>query len=880
MARIRWGLFITAIIGLAVLGGPAVVGAAGPKVAVLPFLVNAKEEDKAPLAKELERLLLPALINPAMEVMPAAKVAQVSYRPGLDPTLAREAGTSLGADYVIFGSLTKLGNRISLDARILDMAARQPRRFYQQGLGKEALPEMVELLARDLKGEALQLKRVAEVVIEGNQRIEDEAISVLMRTKAGQVLDPEALDKDLKAIFRMGYFAGVKALTEDVGEKEKKVVIQVEENPAIREIEVKGGTMKKDEVLEAFNVPTLTVFNGHTVANGLQRVADLYRAAGYLNAEVDYELTEPKEGLANLILKVDPKNRLYIRDIEFRGNEQVKSGTLRKQMETDDWGIFSFITDAGVLKKEVLDKDVDKIRAYYHNHGYLKAQVGEPEIEMTEKDIKITVPVVEGAQYTIDRVGISGDLIKPEEELKKGMALAKGSVYSRAQLDKDREALHEAFASKGYAHVQVSVQPEIDDQTKTVALNYEVEKGELVYLERITVSGNTRTRDKVIRRELKLKEGELVDLAALRRSAFNLRRLQFFDEVEFRNLPGSAPNQMVMDVRVKERATGMFNIGLGYSTTDSAMIMLRIQEQNLFGRGQRLIASGNIGFRGQQYSISFIEPYLFDKRLSFSASVYNTSREYIDYDKEASGGYLGIGFPIWGEDTKMSLRYTLEEVQISNVNEENTVLKDEEGYETTSQFSVGVRRDTRDLLFGATKGSENYVEVDFAGLGGTTAFTKVVAGSGWFFPMPFGTTLHLQGKAGYVVENPWGRLPIFEKFFLGGINSLRGFKFASVSPTDPTTGERIGGERMFHANFELIFPLIASAGVKGVIFYDLGNAWSKSQGYDLTDLRQSIGGGIRWYSPVGPIRLEYGYIVRGGPDDGDGAWEFTIGSVF
>ncbi|MBW1712040.1 MAG: BamA/TamA family outer membrane protein, partial [Deltaproteobacteria bacterium] len=182
--------------------------------------------------------------------------------------------------------------------------------------------------------------------------------------------------------------------------------------------------------------------------------------------------------------------------------------------------------------------------------------------------------------------------------------------------------------------------------------------------------------------------------------------------------------------------------------------------------------------------------------------------------------------------------------------------------------------------FGATKGSENFIDVDLAGLGGTNAFTRFVLGSGWYIPAPFKTTLHLQGKLGYVRQNSWGELPSYEKFYLGGINSMRGFKFGSVSPIDPETGDRIGGEKMMHFNFEIIFPLIPSAGVKGVVFFDAGNVWTKDQGYDITNLRQSVGGGIRWYSPVGPIRLEYGYIVRGEEGDGDGGWEFTIGSVF
>ena len=654
-----------------------------PKVAVLPFLIHAREEDRARLAEKIEKLLLPAIITMALEVIPAEKVAGVEYRPSLDQVQARQAGASLGADFVIFGSLTKLGSNFSLDARLLNMSRETPMSFHRQGKGEDSLETMVSEIARELKGQTLGLAKVVEVDIAGNQRIGDEALSVQMKTKPGQFLDPDVLDQDLKKIFAMGYFANVKALTEKT-EGGVKVVVEVEENPAIREIEVKGGTMDKKDVLEAFNVPTLTVFNGHAVANGLQRVANLYRGTGYLNVEVTDELGEVKDGLANLIITIKPNNRLYIKEITFTGNEKVSAKVLRKQMETDDWGFFSFMTDAGILKRDVLDKDLEKIKAYYQNNGFLKAQVGEPEIKVTEKDIFLVIPIEEGDPFTVGQVEIKGDLIKPVDELVSKLKLTTGKIYSRADIEVDREALVNEYASVGHAKVLVNLSSKLDNAAKTVNLTYTIRKGPLMYVERIDIHGNTRTRDKVIRREMKVKEGDLVNLAAIRRSAFNLRRLQYFDEVEFNNLPGSEDDKLVMDVRVKERSTGMFNFGVGYSTADSAMIMLRIQEQNLFGRGQELIAAGNIGFKGQRYSLSFIEPYLFDKNLSLSLSVYNTEREYLDYDKDSYGGYAGLGFPFLFDFTRMNFKYTYEVVDISNVEDEDSILKQEEGNHYTS----------------------------------------------------------------------------------------------------------------------------------------------------------------------------------------------------
>ena len=722
---------------------------------------------------------------------------------------------------------------------------------------------------------------MAKVTITGNKRIEAETITVAMKTKPGEYLDPALLDGDLKTIFRMGYFADLRAYTQDTPEGEE-VVIELVENPGLREIEVKGkGSLDDDEVLEAFSVQALTVYSGQAVANGLERVADLYREKGYLNVEVTSRLDDVEEGMANLIIEVQPGDRVYIQDVEFAGNEKISDKTLRKQMETKDWSIFSFLTSAGVLEQEALDKDVEKIRAYYQDHGFLKAQVGDPRVDIEKDGITITVPIEEGDQYTISRINLSGDLIESEEKLGELMSLKAGQVYARSQMEIDRAALGEFYASRGYARVRVATETEIESTTKQVVLAYKIGKGDEIFIEHVYIRGNTRTRDKVIRRQMKIKEGDLYDVTKLRRSAFNLRRLQYFEEVDFKNMPGSALDEIDLHVSVKEQPTGALNFGIGYSTQENLIFMANVSEKNLFGRGQELSVRGTWGAETKRYSVNFVEPWLFDLPLRWSSSVFDNDREYTDYDKHARGGWTKLSYPVWGDDVRAWTQYLYESVELTNIDDDASLrILDVAGWHSTSSIAVGLVRDTRDVYFNTSSGSRNQASVEYAGLGGTNAFTKYLASSGWFIPLFWNTTLSTYGKIGYVVKNSGGKLPLYEKFYLGGINSLRGYDFASISPKDPLTGERIGGEKMLQFNFEFIFPLLMEQGIKGLFFFDAGNVWSEDSAYDLGDLRFSAGTGIRWYSPVGPLRLEYGWVLNGEEDDPTGGWAFSIGTIF
>ena len=331
-------------------------------------------------------------------------------------------------------------------------------------------------------------------------------------------------------------------------------------------------------------------------------------------------------------------------------------------------------------------------------------------------------------------------------------------------------------------------------------------------------------------------------------------------------------------MNVKEKRTGQFSVGAGYSTVDSFMVMGSVSEANLFGRGQTLELRGQLGGKSTRYTLSFTEPWLFDQPISAGADLYDWKQEYTAYDKESIGLRIRFGFPTWWRATRFYTYYRIEQAEVTSVSDSaSRIIRDQKGSHTTSAIKGLIRRDTRNHAFNPTEGSDNSVSLEYAGNpigGGTNNFVKAIGDTGWYFPVWFKHVVVLHGRIGWVTSHSDEEVPIYEKFFLGGINTLRGFDYYSVGPKDPATGDVIGGERMAMANLEYRFPLYEKAGLVGVLFYDTGNSWTDSEGYKFGDLRKSVGGGIRWYSPMGPLRLEYGHVLD--PRDGERAGELGV----
>lgn len=855
------------------------------KVAVFPFDVFSREPLDY-LKTDLQAMLGQRLSKEGVSVLPRAEVNRALKESGkpLDLSLARRLAGSLGADFAVYGSLTKIGNRVSLDVKILDtLGMVRPQSVFMEGAGLESLSGLSQKLAAEVAVKVSGRARVAQVIIKGNKRIENDAVLAVIKTKPGGVYSPVRLDKDLRDVWKMGYFDDVRLETKD-SPKGKVVTFLVKEKPTLREVQITGNkAIDTKDIRDAIDLKPFGVFKPGAIKEAEAKIIKMYHDKGFYDVKVQGKVVDLPSKDKGIRIKVEEGKKVFIKKILFSGNKAYKDSVLRDQMSTQQEGWLSWIMDDNLLDSAKLEQDREKLADFYFNNGYLNARIGEPKIERKKEGLYITFPVVEGPRFKVSSVSLSGEMLMPQAELMKQLKSKPGDWFNRAQVRNDLTYLHDLYADRGYAYVSVRPRIRQNREKRTVAISYHLKKGRKVWFERIIITGNTRTRDNVIRRELGVVEGALFSSKALRQSNMRLRRLNFFEDVHITTAKGASPDRMDVKINVKEKRTGNFSVGAGYSTIDNLMLMGQVAESNLFGRGQRLEFRAAVGGSSNRYTISFTEPWLFDRPVSFGVDVFNWQREYTNYDKDSVGGRIRFGFPTRFAYTRFYAYYKYEVADVTDVSDyAATIIKDQRGSHTTSSIKGILRRDSRNHPWNPNHGSDNSISLEYAGgpIGGTNAFVKAIADSGWYIPVWFKHVVVLHGRAGWLTDHSGGDLPIYEKFFLGGINTLRGFDFYSVGPKDPATGDVIGGELMALFNFEYRFPLLAKAGLIGVAFYDTGNAWTEDQGWDIGSLRKSVGGGIRWYSPMGPLRLEYGWVLDPQPGEATSQWEFTIGGMF
>jgi outer membrane protein insertion porin family len=868
-------------------GGPALAQEQDlvfKKVAVFPFTVTSKEPLShlgEKVGQEIRERLKTDGFTPVSQEDLHKELSQL--KEPLDEAQVQAIGRKLGADMVIWGTLLKVGDLISLEGQAQDLGGKKRTISMKlQGTGLQSLSGLSRQMAQELSLKILGKERVAHIVVKGNRRIEKDAILGVMQTREGEILAPAHLREDLKAVYKMGYFTDVRLDASDTPEG-RILTVLVKEKPAIREIMVEGNRkLKKDKIIEVMNLKPFSVASEGAIKEDINKVQQAYREKGYYEAQITYELMPAGENEVNLMLRVNEGGKMAVKDIEFEGNKAFSSKELRKVMETKERGFFApvaWITGAGKLNRDVLERDLEKIGAFYYNHGYIKAKIGEPKVDIKGDWIYITIPVQEGPEYHVGKVDMTGDLLEDKETQIKMLRTPKDEVYSREVLQEDLTTLADFYADHGYANADIVPLIKEDNEKMIVDVTFDIHQGKKVYFERIDIGGNVKTRDKVVRRELRVYEQDLFSATNLKESIKNLRRLEYFEDVNFATTPGSAPDRMNLKITVKERPTGTFGLGAGYSTQDRLVGMVEVSQNNLFGRGQQLKLSGIIGSISHRVRASFVEPYLFDRPLSLGIDAFNWEREYTEYNRISKGGTLRLSHPLKWKYTRLFWMYRFENVQLRDLQfGASPVLVEASKIHNTSATSFVIRRDSRDSLFSATKGSDNSISFEMAGLGGDTAFVRYIAESGWYFPLKWNVVAVSHARAGGMNKLSWGAMPAYELYYLGGIDTIRGFKYAEISPRDPNTGDRIGGPRFLQLNQEIRFPLYKKLGLTGTVFFDAGNVYGPN--YVGPFLRTSAGVGIRWFSPMGPLRVEWGYNLSKHPWERSSAWEFTMGGSF
>jgi outer membrane protein insertion porin family len=793
----------------------------------------------------------------------------------------KKLGLQTGADYVLWGSLTWIGQQFSLDLKLFEVIAEgRPRPFMAEGRGIENLPSTVDKLAEDLSLTILKRQKILTVEVSGSQRIEADAIKRIVETQPGDIYNLKNLSVDLKAIYAMGYFDDVQVIAETQPDG-KIVTFKVREKPTLRSTRFSGNhwAFEDEEIEEVITAKRGSILNINVIQNDIDRIIELYKDDNFHNVKVDYKIFERKDNQADLEYIIDEGEKFKIEKIQFEGNKAFSDKELKKQMATAEE---SWFTSAGDLNEDNLEQDVTRLISYYKNSGYMQARVGEPQVKFVGDEIEITIKIDEGSQFKVGQVELTGDLLIPKEELLPSLKITQEEFFNRETLRNDVLKLTDLYSNEGYAYADVAPKVKEDPEKLIVEITFDIQKGKQVYFEEIIISGNTKTRDKVIRRALRVYEQERFSSQRLKRSIRNLYRLDFFEDIKVDTSKGSADDKMVLKIDVTEKSTGAFSFGAGYGNMEKLYGVISIAERNLFGRGQKLELKGTLGSKTQNINLSFTEPYIYDIPLSGTINFYNWKYNYDAYEKDSFGTGLTLSYPLL-DFTRGSISYIYDLANISNISSDAPrSIKDLKGENVKSSVTSSLRFDSRNDTFVPTQGSSHSFSLEFAGLGGDIGFMKYIGETAWYFPLFWEFVLAPHAKGGYVNKTRTKKLPDYEKFYMGGIGSLRGFERDDLAPRD-NDNNSIGGDRFVQFNLDLTFPIVKDQGVFGGLFFDTGRVYGDNESIELdpSDLRQSAGLGLRWMSPMGPVRLEYGFILdKEDSDHGIGNWEFSMASAF
>ncbi len=772
-------------------------------------------------------------------------------------------------------------------------------------------------------------KIVAYVHFVGNRKAEDDAIRLVMQTRPGAKLDSDRLRDDLRAIWRMGYFDDVRVEGSDEGDR-IGLTLLFKEKPVIAKIYISGNSeLGLDKINEVLDLKKDAIVDPAKIKRNVEKVRDLYIEKGYYLVEVRSDLQRVDENHVNVFFVCDEHAKVEVRQIRFLGNKAVTNAELRGAMGTQEGGWLSFFTSSGTYREDAFDRDLLLLTAFYYDRGYINVKLGRPEIELSadKRFLYITIPVEEGLPYKINKIDFRGDLLKPRDQLIGEMATRTGDGFSRTKLGNDITHINDLYKDAGYAYVNVQPLTNVDIKHRTVDVLFDIQKGNLIYFNRISVRGNTKTRDKVIRREMRIFEGELYNQTLLDRSKKLIHALGFFEKVEMSTKAAEGePNMIDVVFEVTERSTGTFQVGAGFSSVENFIGQAQVSQNNLFGRGTSLQVQGQISSLRQLFTLRYLDPYFLDTKLTFAFSLYNSLLYYPSFNRTARGGDITFGY-LLADYTRLLATYKLESV---NVNQ-NQLGVNIGGFGAstpvtagtisnlfrsgiTSSIRLSLSYDSRNDRMFPTKGMFHSISVEVADplIASQAVYTRISGFARFYHPIWGPFIFRANVEAGWVTSRSSQGVPIYERYLIGGINTIRGFQLFSLGPKvnvlqaqEPSAflaAFNIGGNLELILNTEIEFPILSAVQIKGVIFFDAGNAYNTEiakycptsrtvanvpdvfnpcNSYPTPyNLRYSVGFGIRWFSPVGPLRFEWGIPLNRQTGENPIVFEFTIGNFF
>ena len=761
-----------------------------------------------------------------------------------------------------------------------------------------------------------QAAPITEIKTSGLKRIERDAVLEKILSKQGSEYDADRIRSDIEILYGMGYFDLIEIHKDEAA---TGITLRYEfvERPVINEILFEGNEkINTSDLQDAIKVKKWSILDTNKVQADIEILQKQYEDKGYYLAKITHEVRPDVSGEVKLVYKISDYDKVEIKRITFLNNKRYSADKLKSVFgETKEGDSVSFLSSGGSFKEAAFKVDLQRLTYFYLENGYLKFRHENPVVTISDdkKYVFISTYIEEGEQYSIGSYDFSGDLLFPKDELKKEIKLTEGQVFTISGRNADIQRLTEKYQDLGYAFVNVVPKMEFNDEAKTVSVDYSFEKGNLVHFGEIRIVGNTKTYDKVIRRELRIYEGELYSGSKLRISKERVERLGFFapGELQFNQIPRKGRDDVVdIEVQVKERSTGSVTLGAGYSSVQGFFFQGKIQEINLFGRGQNLSFETQWGRLDlvRSFSLSFMDPYAFDSNWSAGFDLFMANAPIPDrYLIRRSGFNLKAGYPVT-DDVQAFVTYKFEQLRtLTNyadyrnntervANPSLPALRADDSLDVglLSSVVLSMVRDKRNNRFETTDGNYQNASFEFAGLGGVKNFAKLILNNRYYNNFVGNFVFKNNTEFGALFNTGGNGIPPSEKFFLGGPWNMRGFDAFSLSPTSGagTTGdpiEKLGGVSEFYSMFEVEHPLVKEAGIKWVMFYDVGNSFGGIPVIDSNlgaNIRQDWGFGIRWFSPLGPLRFEWGFpigrqvIATKGVVEASPSFIFFIGQPF
>jgi outer membrane protein insertion porin family len=808
----------------------------------------------------------------------------------------------------------------------------------------------------DGQGPGCEGPRVLRVRWRGLLRVNAADLGTSVRTRVGACYDRGRLQQDARSLWNTGFFHDVQVAVEPGDEGGVEVRFIVVERPSIGAIRFEGQDgVEEDKLRETVDLREGAVLNESAVRRNVQRLRDMYAEKGYFLAEVRYEIVRrtDSDNESDVVFRIRENAQVQVRAINFVGNHNISDDELRGSIQTQAAGFFSFLTSTGTYREETFRNDIDLLHAAYYDRGYLNVEIGTPRVALSSdrRWLDITLPVREGPRYRVGRVAVQevddeSNEIEPlggRRRVREMLHFNPGDWFSRQTIGRDILALQTYYRDSGYANVEVRPDVQPHPERETVDLVFRINRGALTTIHRIVIRGNTKTSDRVIRRELAIVEGERYNETRYQDSRRRVMSLGFFERVDLSTeTVEGRPDRVIVNVEVTEKPTGTFQVGAGVSSVETFILTAQIQQQNLFGRGQGFSLLAQVSPLRQIFAFRFVEPYLFDSNWTGAVDLYNTLRAFANFSRTATGASLSTGYPLLGtNDLRLNLSYTAEYVgvnrggastllngQIANVNiTTNPPVTGVFRSGFASSLGLSITADTRDNRIQATSGIFARLGIDWSDRllgsfspdalsdGSNTPFEylRVTGAFQFYVPLFAGIIFKSRINGGLIVSRNDQGVPLAERFFLGGILDIRGYRLrtlgpvvqpgATVDPYPQFLNFNIGGNVMFFYNTELEFPVpfIERVGLRGVVFHDAGNTWNLERrwcesprtfesdpsplvsacGFNPALLRTSVGFGLRWFSPLGLLRFEWGFpLYRALAYEDPSVFEFTIGNSF